>query len=158
MKNCTQSFIISNLMLVKTPVKLRNSQIHENCQLWYNLNYINFSQGFQHIFEIHIIRKIFLKYIDPVTTLRGGNKNEGTISKMKILLLHQYQIIHCYENLCRSVVLNIFMYTSITYWFVYSCISGAVAEILKKGGALLLTTMVGWWRKFYISNGLKRPK
>ena len=48
-------------------MKLWNSQIYENCQLSYNLNYSNFFQVFVHIFEKHTIREIFPKYIDPVT-------------------------------------------------------------------------------------------
>ena len=49
-------------------MKLRDSQIYENCQLLYNLNYFNFFQGFVHIFEIHIIRKLFPKDMNPVTS------------------------------------------------------------------------------------------
>ena len=51
-ENSTQSFINSNFLLVQTSVKLRNS---------------NFFQAFAQIFEIYIIRKIFPKYMDPVT-------------------------------------------------------------------------------------------
>ena len=36
--------------------------------LWYNLNYSNFFQVFVHIFEIHIIRKIYPKYMNPATS------------------------------------------------------------------------------------------
>ena len=138
MKNCTQGFFISNMILVQTPVKLSISQIHENCQLWYNLNYINLSQGFQHIFEIHIIGKIFLKYIDPVTTLQGGKKNESNISKMKVLHWHQCKEIHCYENLRRS--------TNVHFYYILICIfmhiRGRFRDFEKGGSALCWPS---WW-------------
>ena len=51
-ENSTQSFINSNFLLVQTSVKLRNS---------------NFFQAFAQILGIYIIRKIFPKYMDPVT-------------------------------------------------------------------------------------------
>ena len=61
-------------LLVQTAVKLRNSQIHENCQLRYVLNYSNLFYVFLHIFGKHITRKIFPKFIDPVTSM-GWVKN-----------------------------------------------------------------------------------
>ena len=60
-QNCTQGFIISNILLAKTPLKLRNSQIYKNCQVH------PIQPVFVYIFEIHIIRKIFQKYMDPLT-------------------------------------------------------------------------------------------
>ena len=60
-------------LLVQTSAKLRNSQIFENCQLWWSLNYSNFFQVFAHIFEKseeHISRRIFAKFMDPVTSTR----------------------------------------------------------------------------------------
>ena len=71
MKNFIQGFIVLNFLLAQTSAKLRNSQIFKNWQLWYRLNYSNFFQVFVHIFEKsaeHIIRKIFLRFMDPVTS------------------------------------------------------------------------------------------
>ena len=45
------SFLASNFLLVQTAVKFRNSQIYENFQLWYSLNYSTFFQVFVHIFQ-----------------------------------------------------------------------------------------------------------
>ena len=67
-KNYTQGFVISNFLLVQTPGKLRNLLIQENCQFWYKLNYSNFFQALVCIFEIHLIRKIFPKYIDTFSS------------------------------------------------------------------------------------------
>ena len=50
-KNCTQGFIVLNFLFGQIAVKLRNSQIFENFQLWYRLNYSNFFQVFGPIFE-----------------------------------------------------------------------------------------------------------
>ena len=74
MINYNQSFIISNFLLAQIPVKLRNSQIYENCQLWYNLNYSNFFQAFVQIVEIHIFWKLYSMYMNPVT-FTGWEKN-----------------------------------------------------------------------------------
>ena len=63
--------------LVQTSAKLRNSQIFENCQLWYSLNYSNFFQVFVLIFEKleeHIIWKMFSKFMEPVIST-GWEKN-----------------------------------------------------------------------------------
>ena len=59
MVNCTQGFIILNYLLRQAPVKLRNLQIYENCQVCYKPNCFNFFQAFAHISEIDIIQKIF---------------------------------------------------------------------------------------------------
>ena len=69
--HCFEFFISADF------AKHRNSQIFENYQLRYSLNYSNFFQAFVHIFEKseeHIIRKIFPKFIDPVTST-GWEKN-----------------------------------------------------------------------------------
>ena len=93
---------ILNFLLLQTPVKLRNSQIWENYQLLYNLNYSNFFQIFLHILEINIIWKIFLKYMDPGFST-GWEKSSCymllSFSKMNVLLWNQYQVIHRFENL-----------------------------------------------------------
>ena len=73
MKHCTQGFVILNFLLVQTP-ELRDSQIYENGQLWYSMSYSNFLQVFTHISEIHIIGKIFTKYMDPVTSTVADKK------------------------------------------------------------------------------------
>ena len=96
-KNCTQGYIASKFFLMQTAAKLRNSQVHKNYQLWYSLNYSNFFQVFVNIFQKHIIRKIFPKYMDPVTCLMIFS-----FSTIKVLLWHHYQVIHCYENLRYS--------------------------------------------------------
>ena len=67
--HCFEFFISADF------AKHRNSQIFENCQLRYSLNYSNFFQVFVHIFEKseeHIIRKIFPKFIDQVTPTEWG--------------------------------------------------------------------------------------
>ena len=99
-----------------------NYQIYENCQLWHNLNYSNFIQVFVHIFEIHIIRKIFLKYMDPITSTVWDKNFLATCFclKMKVLLWHQYQLIYCYENLrCSTYSFYVYFYYIIIYIFMY---------------------------------------
>ena len=59
-------------LIVQTPLKLRNSQIYKDCQLWYNRNYFSFFK--KACIEIHTVRKIFPKYMDPVTST-GWEKN-----------------------------------------------------------------------------------
>ena len=59
-KNCTESFIISKFLLAQTPMNLRNS---------------NFFQASVQIFEIHIIWKIFSKYMDSVTSTGWEKKS-----------------------------------------------------------------------------------
>ena len=68
-KNRIQGFIISNLLLMQTPVKLR--------------------KVFVHIFEIHIIGKIYPKHMDSVTSTGRGKislANAFVFPKLKVLL------------------------------------------------------------------------
>lgn len=64
--------MFSNFLSLQTP-ELRNSQICEESQLWYNLNYFNLFQVFVHIFEVHTIQKTILKYMDSVAS-KGETK------------------------------------------------------------------------------------
>ena len=62
MKNWAQSLIISNFLLAQTPAKLKNPNIFH---------------VFVQIFEMHVIQKIYPKYMDPVTST-GLEKFLGT--------------------------------------------------------------------------------
>ena len=107
-KTVPQVSLLQVFLLGKTAVKFRNSQIYENCQLWYSLNYSNLFRVFIYIFEKLeelIIQKIFLKCMDAVTSTEWENNvfpKCFSISKMITFLWHHCRVIHCYENLCCS--------------------------------------------------------
>ena len=122
---------------MKTAVKLTNSQIYEDCQHWYKLNYF---QVFVPTFEKHLIRKIFPKYMDPVTSTRWKKcpcQKFFSFSKRKVLILwHHYQIICLCENVrCSTEAFYVyFYYIIILFIFVYSALvyHYCVSNILQR--------------------------
>ena len=66
---------------------------------------------------------MFPKYMDPVTST-GGEKIPWcmllSFSKMNVLLWHQDQVIHRYENLhCNTKSIYVYFYYIIIIIFVY---------------------------------------
>ena len=126
-ENWTQGFIVLNFLFAPTAVKLRNSQIYENYQLWCSLNYSNFFQDFVRIFEKpgkHIIRKIFYKVHGSSYICRVGKmflQNAFIFSQIKVLLWHQYRVINCYENL-RCITHSIYVYIYYIIICIFMCI------------------------------------
>ena len=115
----TRTFIVTNFLLVPTAVKLRNSKNYEICQLWYSQNYSNFFQVFVHAFakpEKHISKNI--SKVPRSSYFYGVGKNVFAkclcLSKMKVLLWHQCQVIHRYKNLrCTTLCLSLSLFLSI---------------------------------------------
>ena len=59
--------IIDKPILVKACVKLRNLQTLQNCQLWHNFFFFQFTSKFLYIIEMYIVQSVIPKYVDPVT-------------------------------------------------------------------------------------------
>ena len=99
-------------LLGQTAVKFRNSQIYENCQLWYILNYFNLFRVFVHIFE-----KLEERFLDHILN------NSNYLTAFVIFLKPP-----CYVNLlqaflCFFVVWVTFLMVSYSFFkglYVYS--------------------------------------
>ena len=84
-----------------------------------NLKNAYFFQVFVQIFEMHIIRKVFLKYMDSVTTTRWEKISWHMLlsfSKTNVLSLtsgssnHRYENLNCIYAYFYYIIIIIFMY------------------------------------------------
>ena len=105
-----------------TAIKFKNSQIYQNCRLWYSLNYSTYLEKvIVHIFKKVIIRKIFPNYMDPITST-GWGKN--VFAKCFCLFLDEdtsltsVSIVHHFPQI-RVVVLNLFICIFPLYYNLY---------------------------------------
>ena len=78
-KNTPKVSLLQIFLLVQTPVKLRNSQIYKNFQLWYNLNYSNFFSSFcPYLWETDDLKNIS-KVHGSSYFYRAGGKHQRKI-------------------------------------------------------------------------------
>ena len=103
--------LYSKVYYVKLVIILRQTHV--------NLKNANFFQVFVQIFEMHIIRKVFLKYMDSVTTTRWEKISWHMLlsfSRTNVLSLTSGSSNHRYENLnyiyayFYYIIIIIFMY------------------------------------------------